>query len=95
MSQSSRKLFAAKLSIATAISLSVLKFIVGLSTGSMAVLSSAIDSMLDILMSGVNFLAIRQAEQPADESHAYGHGKFETMAALIQSLIIGAQESGF
>lgn len=89
MRHSSRKLFAAKLSITTAVSLSVLKFIVGLLTGSMAVLSSAIDSMLDILMSGVNFLAIRHAEQPADDSHAYGHGKFETMAALIQSLVIG------
>lgn len=89
MKPSSRKLFAAKLSISTAISLSVLKFTVGLLTGSMAVLSSAIDSMLDILMSGVNFLAIRHAEQPADDGHAYGHGKFETMAALIQSLVIG------
>jgi cation diffusion facilitator family transporter len=86
---SAKKLFAAKLSIATALSLAVLKFIVGLLTGSMAVLSSAIDSMLDILMSGVNFLAIRQAEQPADDNHAYGHGKFETMAALIQALVIG------
>lgn len=89
MPPSSKKLFAAKLSLSTAITLSVLKFIVGLMTGSMAVLSSAIDSMLDILMSGVNLLAIRHAEQPADDSHAYGHGKFETMAALIQSLIIG------
>lgn len=89
MSSSNKKIFAAKLSISTALSLSVLKFIVGFMTGSMAVLSSAIDSMLDILMSGVNFLAIRHAEQPADENHAYGHGKFETMAALIQSLVIG------
>lgn len=89
MSQPNKKIFAAKLSISTAIALSILKFVVGLMTGSMAVLSSAIDSMLDILMSGVNFLAIRHAEQPADEDHAYGHGKFETMAALIQSLVIG------
>lgn len=89
MSKSSKKLLAAKLSIGTAVSLSVLKFIVGLITGSMAVLSSAIDSMLDILMSGINFLAIRHAEQPADDSHAYGHGKFETMATLTQALIIG------
>lgn len=89
MSNSTKKLFAAKLSISTAITLSILKFSVGLATGSMAVLSSAIDSMLDILMSGVNFIAIRHAEQPADDSHAYGHGKFETMAALIQALIIG------
>jgi len=89
MNSSAKKLFAAKLSITTAITLSALKFTVGLLTGSMAVLSSAIDSMLDILMSGVNFLAIRQAEQPADDSHAYGHGKFETMASLVQSLVIG------
>ncbi len=89
MNKSNKKIFAAKLSISTAISLSILKFTVGLMTGSMAVLSSAIDSMLDILMSGVNFIAIRHAEQPADESHAYGHGKFETMAALIQALVIG------
>lgn len=89
MTNSAKKLFAAKLSITTAVSLSALKFVVGIVTGSMAVLASAIDSMLDILMSGVNFLAIRHAEQPADDSHAYGHGKFETMAALIQSLVIG------
>lgn len=88
-SSSKKKIFAAKLSISTAVALAVLKFTVGIFTGSMAVISSAIDSMLDILMSGVNFLAIRHAEQPADENHAYGHGKFETMAALIQSLVIG------
>jgi cation diffusion facilitator family transporter len=89
MKQSQKKIRAAKLSVATAISLSLIKFVTGFITGSMAVLSSAIDSMLDIVMSGVNFLAIRQAEQPADENHAYGHGKFETIATLIQSLIIG------
>ncbi len=88
-SSKSKKLFAAKLSIATAVSLAALKFAVGTFSGSMAVLASAIDSMLDILISGVNFLAIRHAEQPADENHAYGHGKFETMAALVQSLVIG------
>lgn len=84
-----KKLFAAKLSITTAVTLSLVKLVIGILSGSMAVLSSAIDSMMDILMSGVNFLAIRHAEQPADDEHAYGHGKFETMAALIQSLIIG------
>lgn len=89
MNNAKRKIRAAKLSIITAVTLSVMKFTVGFMTGSMAVLSSAIDSMLDILMSGVNFLAIRHAEQPADENHAYGHGKFETMATLIQSLVIG------
>ncbi|WP_084456372.1 cation diffusion facilitator family transporter [Desulfogranum mediterraneum] len=89
MEHSEKKMRAAKLSMTTALVLAVSKFAVGLFSGSLAVLSSAIDSMLDILMSLLNLLAIRQADQPADENHAYGHGKFETMAALIQALIIG------
>jgi len=84
----SPKIRAARLSIATAASLAALKLATGMLTGSLAVLSSAIDSLLDILMSGVNYLAIRQAEQPADSSHPFGHGKFETMATLVQSLLI-------
>lgn len=87
-SNSQRKLRAARLSIATASGLALLKLGAGLATGSLAVLSSAIDSLLDILMSGVNFLAIRQAEQPADQSHPFGHGKFETLATLFQALVI-------
>ena len=87
-SNSQRKLRAARLSIATASGLALLKLGAGLVTGSLAVLSSAIDSLLDILMSGVNFLAIRQAEQPADQSHPFGHGKFETLATLFQALVI-------
>lgn len=89
MDNAAKKLFAAKVSISAAVCLAVAKFIIGILTGSMAVLASAIDSVLDILMSGVNFLAIRHADQPADETHAYGHGKFETIAAVVQSLIIG------
>ena len=85
---SSTKIKAARLSIATATGLAIIKLITGVLTGSMAVLSSAIDSLLDILMSGVNFLAIRQAEQPADQNHPFGHGKYETLATMIQSLVI-------
>lgn len=89
-SNSQRKLRAARLSIITASGLALLKLGAGLATGSLAVLSSAIDSLLDILMSGVNFLAIRQAEQPADQSHPFGHGKFETLATMIQATVIAA-----
>lgn len=82
------KLRAARASIATAGGLALIKLVTGLLTGSMAVLASAVDSLLDILMSGVNYLAIRQADQPADQSHPFGHGKFETLATLIQSMVI-------
>jgi cation diffusion facilitator family transporter len=88
MTKPSPKIRAARFSIGTAASLAILKLSTGLATGSLAVISSAIDSLLDILMSGVNYLGIRQAEQPADTSHPFGHGKFETMATLIQSLLI-------
>jgi cation diffusion facilitator family transporter len=54
----------------------------------MAVMASAVDSLLDILMSGVNFMAIRHAEQPPDRCHPFGHGKFETLATLFQALVI-------
>jgi cation diffusion facilitator family transporter len=87
------KIRAARLSIATATALAVLKMATGLVTGSMAVLSSAVDSLLDILMSTVNYLAIRQAEQPADESHPFGHGKFETVATFVQALFIALSGS--
>ncbi|MBN1956590.1 MAG: cation transporter [Desulfuromonadales bacterium] len=82
------KLRAAAFSICGALSLAVLKLIIALFSGSMAVMASAIDSLLDILMSGVNLMAIRQAEQPPDECHPFGHGKFETLATLFQALVI-------
>jgi len=88
MSPSATKIRAARFSLATATSLAVLKLTTGIMTGSMAVLASAVDSLLDILMSGVNYLAIRKAEQPADENHPFGHGKFETLATLFQALVI-------
>ncbi len=88
MPHANTKLRAARASIATASGLAILKLITGLTTGSMAVISSAVDSLLDILMSGVNYLAIRQADQPADQSHPFGHGKYETVATLVQSIVI-------
>ena len=86
----SPKVAAASLSILTALILAILKLLTGFFTGSLAVLTSAIDSLLDILMSGINLMAIRHAEQPADENHPYGHGKFETLATIFQSLVIAS-----
>ena len=89
MNTERRKFRAAVLSVTTAVTLATIKFAVALDSGSLVVLASAIDSMLDIVMSGLNLFAIRQGAQPADAGHAYGHGKIETMASLIQSLVIG------
>ncbi len=82
------KIRAASFSICGALGLAIAKLVIALTSGSMAVMASAIDSLLDILMSGVNLLAIRQAEQPPDECHPFGHGKYETLATLFQALVI-------
>lgn len=74
--------------IISAFFLSLSKFIIGLSSGSMAVITSALDSILDIFMSSINYLAIKKADMPPDKNHLYGHGKIEDLASVVQSLII-------
>ncbi len=74
--------------IASASVLALSKFLVGLASGSLAVISSSLDSLLDIFMSGMNYFAIRKAAEPPDYEHQYGHAKTENIAATIQSLVI-------
>jgi ferrous-iron efflux pump FieF len=59
-----------------------------LGTGSVALLSTLIDSTLDLAASGLNLLAVRHALQPADHEHRFGHGKAEPLAGLAQSTFI-------
>lgn len=79
---------AAKVAMSVASCLAVSKAAVGFLTGSLSILSSAVDSILDIAASFFNFIAIKKAEEPADTGHQYGHGKYEAMATFIQSIII-------
>jgi len=88
MKPSPEKLATSRTAVAIAFFLALTKFLASAYTGSLAILSSAIDSLLDIFMSGVNFLAIRQADQPADKGHPFGHGKFEALATFFQALVI-------
>lgn len=74
--------------IATACSLVVLKLIVWMRTDSLSMMSSLIDSMLDVGVSCITFFAIRAALIPPDREHRFGHGKAEALAALAQSLFI-------
>ena len=74
--------------IVSAAVLAACKFSVGVFSGSMAVISSGLDSLLDVFMSAMNFVAIKNAAKPADHSHQYGHGKIEDLAALVQSSVI-------
>jgi cation diffusion facilitator family transporter len=76
------------ISIAFAATLALAKLIVAIYSGSLAVLSSALDSLLDILSSTVNFFALKTSETPPDKTHPFGHGKFESLAAFVQAFII-------
>ena len=84
---------AARLSIAAAAFLITLKLVTGWMTGSISVWASLLDSAMDILASLINFVAVRAASRPPDKEYAYGHGKAESLAGLLQAFVIAA--SGF
>ncbi|MFT5133334.1 MAG: ferrous-iron efflux pump FieF [Gammaproteobacteria bacterium] len=75
-------------SLTVAFVLIAIKFVAYLMTGSVALLSSLIDSVLDSLASILNFVAVRHALEPADEEHRFGHGKAEPLAGLGQAAFI-------
>ncbi len=77
-------------SAATATVLIALKLIAWLTTDSVAILSSLVDSLLDLVASLVTLFAVRHALVPADAEHRFGHGKAEPLAALTQVGFIAA-----
>src|SRR5512146_3454433 len=75
-------------SLAVAMVLIAAKFAAWIGTGSVALLSSLVDSLVDAAASLVNFFAVRHAQTPADREHRFGHGKAEPLAALGQSAFL-------
>ena len=82
------KKMAAVSSISLAVLLCVLKTVAVFSTGSLAVLSSMVDSLSDILASLVTFFAVKISVKPASYNYRYGYGKTEALSALFQSLFV-------
>lgn len=80
---------AALASVTVAALLIVAKAVAWVATGSVSMLSTMIDSLLDLAASLLNLLAIRQAAVPADREHRFGHGKAEPLAGLGQAAFIG------
>lgn len=72
----------------TSIFLASVKFIVAFSTGSIVVLASAIDSLLDICMSAFNYFALKEAQKPANKHFNYGFVKIQYIATMIEGFII-------
>jgi len=75
-------------SSSVAFTLASMKFIIGIISGSIAVLASAIDSLLDLVISVFNYFAIKNSEKPADHQFNYGRGKIEGIAGVIEGAII-------
>ncbi len=78
------------LAIMVALTLVSIKAIAWVMTGSVALLGSLLDSILDFGISFINFFAVRHAMTPPDYEHRFGHGKAEALAALAQGVIISA-----
>lgn len=79
---------AAGVSIAYNGILIVLKVAAAIVTGSVAILSEALNSSIDLVASVITFVAVRRADEPADVEHPYGHEKVESVAASIEGVLI-------
>ena len=79
---------AAALSIASNSALILLKVAAGSVTGSVAILSEAMHSSIDLIASIVAYISVRKADEPADEEHRYGHEKIENLSAAIEGMLI-------
>ena len=85
-----RKRNAARLSLVSNSGLLLLKFSVGLFSGSVGVLAEVVNSAADLVGSAVAFFSVRVGDEPPDRTHAYGHGKIENLSgALTGTLVIG------
>jgi cation diffusion facilitator family transporter len=79
---------AAGLSIASNATLIAIKLAAGAITGSIAILTEAIHSLIDLVASVIAFVSVRKADEPADADHPYGHEKVESLAANIEGMLI-------
>lgn len=88
---------AAALSIISNSSLILLKLVAGTITGSVAILTEAVHSSIDLIASIVAFFSVRKAGEPADEDHRYGHDKIENVSAALEGVLIlvGSAAIGF
>lgn len=82
------KVAATRISLLTNVVLTLSKFAVGLTSGSVSVLSEAAHSSADLIASALAFFTVGVANLPPDETHAYGHGKVESLFSLTEALLL-------
>jgi len=72
-------------SVLAAMAITVLKLVVGVSTGSLGILSEAAHSGLDLIAAAITLFSVRVSDKPADADHQYGHGKVENFSAFLET----------
>jgi len=82
---SNKKESVALSSVLASAGMTIMKFVVGILTGSMGIISEAAHSALDLGAAGLTLFAVKVSDKPADEKHPYGHGKIESVSALIET----------
>jgi cation diffusion facilitator family transporter len=65
-----------------------MKFVVGILTSSLGILSEALHSLLDLLAALITFVSVSISDKPADKQHQYGHGKIENLSAFFESILL-------
>ena len=75
-------------SVFSAVAITALKIVVGVSTGSLGILSEAAHSGLDLVAAAVTYFSVRVSDKPADADHQYGHGKVENFSAFIETALL-------
>ena len=80
----------ARLSVLSNITLVLMKLSVGFAVGSLAIISEAIHSGIDLLAAVIAYISVKKASEPPDEIHEFGHGKFEDMSGFFEALLIFA-----
>src|SRR5205807_3341722 len=72
----------AAISVFASTGMAVAKFVVGIAIGSLALISEALHSSVDVVATVITWLVVRVSDRPADDEHHYGHGKLESVSAL-------------
>src|SRR5487761_164041 len=82
------KKLAALASIGAALVLVSLKIFLSVRTGSLGILSEALHSSLDLVAAIITYLSVRISDKPADADHTYGHAKFESFSAFVETALL-------
>lgn len=78
----------AMLSVIAAVFLTSFKFVVGILTGSLGILSEALHSALDLVAAVITWFSVTISDKPADRRHPFGHGKVENFSALAETILL-------